>query len=125
MVMAGAIESVGAEVSGFKSRNKVFGMGGFHFCINGSGNGAWTHSSSAWRKARPMTTDPRRAYVRRSVRARTPEIFDAWTVSSVLRFVDAWGGSDERFGTTIGATHNQIGHKRIECPNAVAELRRD
>ena len=40
--------------------------------------------SSTWRHERVVATDPRRAYVRRMVRAAASEIFDAWTVPSEM-----------------------------------------
>ena len=41
-------------------------------------------SSSIWKRERVVATNPRRAYVRRMVRASAPEIFDAWTVPSEM-----------------------------------------
>jgi uncharacterized protein YndB with AHSA1/START domain len=41
-------------------------------------------SWSTWRHEPVVATDPRRAYVRRIVRAAAPEVFNAWTVPSEM-----------------------------------------
>jgi uncharacterized protein YndB with AHSA1/START domain len=60
-------------------------------------------SSSTWRHARVVATDPRRAYVRRIVRASAPEIFDAWTVpSEMARWLTPVGSASAEVDLRVG-----------------------